>query len=383
MLTFSINRLIAMPLSRKRSTQHKVYIPSSARENQYLLAKFNITEQLIEKIAGPVDLNSDQPFLPFYKKLSEMFFKINEELDIESGQFVANDKFTRIRFSPEKITAQTEQQILFLYNSRYHFSQSAHYDGHKQASKIHLVFLANGDEVRHNSAIFHQKVLSAITKFTEQTGISTDEMRVCDHQHLTYDLFAKDKGVQGNQVHKLRSISNRYAPDDISLPENTDELTYAIVDMPINRRLRNLVELDHSEGENYNPLYNFIADAFISAAKKHHLNNGAVIANGLVPIVRRSDDENTIAKGELIMLGYNPKNTSGGYTCKWAADQLVDSVQFVFVASEQDKTSHGFGKFLVQIEHALHSIAEKLEYVNDKEELNVRFHQHIGFYQEK
>ena len=58
-----------------------------------------------------------------------MFFKINEELDIESGQFVANDKFTRIRFSPEKITAQTDQQILFLYNSRYHFSQSAHYDG--------------------------------------------------------------------------------------------------------------------------------------------------------------------------------------------------------------------------------------------------------------
>ena len=96
--------------------------------------------------------------------------------------------------------------------------------------------------------------------------------------------------------------------------------------MPINRRLRNLVELDHSEGENYNPLYNYIADAFISAAKKHHLNNGAVIANGLVPIVRRNDDENTIAKGELIMLGYNPKNTSGGYTCKWAADQLVDSM---------------------------------------------------------
>lgn len=381
MQTFSINRLIVMPLARKRSTQHKVYIPSSARENQYLLAKFNITDKLIDKIAGPIDHKNEQPFLSFYKKLSEMFFKINEELDIESGQFVANDKFTRVRFSPEKLTAQTEQQILFLYNSRYHCSQNAYFDATKRANKINLVFLSNGDDIRHNSAIFHQKVVKAITQFTEQTGMSPQEVRISDHQHLTYDLFAKDKGIEGNQVHKLRSISNRYATDDISLPQNTDELTYAIVDMPINRRLRNIVELDHSEGENYNPLYNYIADAFISAAKKHQLTNGAVIANGLVPIVRRSDDESTIAKGELLMLGYNPKNTGGGYTCKWVADQLVDSVQFVFVASEQDKTSHGFGKFLIQIEHALYSIAQKLEYINDKEELTVRFHQHIGFYQ--
>ena len=207
-------------------------------------------------------------------------------------------------------------------------------------------------------------------------------MRICDHQHLTYDLFAKDKGVQGNQVHKLRSISNRYAADDITLPKNTDELTYAIVDMPINRRLRNIVPLDHSNGENYSPLYSFISDAFVDAAEKHNLHNGAVIANGLVPIVRRSDDEMAAAKGELYMLGYNPKNNNGGYVCKWVADKLVDSVQLIFVASEQDKTSHGYGKFLMQIEHALHSIAQKLEYVNNKEELTVRFHQHLGFYQE-
>ena len=371
-----------MPISRTRRVQHKVHIPSSARENQYLLAKFAITDSLIERISGPVDHNSEQPFLAFYKKLSELFFKINEELDIESGQFVANDKFTRIRFSPEKITAQTEQQILFLYNSRYHFSQKSYFDATKQASKIHLVFLSNGDEIRHNSAIFHQKVVKAITKFTELSGMETEEVRICDHQHLTYDLFAKDKGIQGNQVHKLRSISNRYAPDEISIPANTDELTYAIVDMPINRRLSKLVKLDHSEGENYNPLYNYIADAFMSAAKKHNLNNGALIANGLVPIVRRSDDETTVAKGELMMIGYNPKSANSGYTCKWAAEELVDSVHFVFVASEQDKTSHGYGKFLNQIESVLHSIAQKLKYNNDKEELIVRFHQHIGFYRE-
>ncbi|SEL92507.1 Protein of unknown function [Colwellia chukchiensis] len=369
-----------MPLSRKRNVQHKVHIPASARENQYLLAKFKITDSLIEKVAGAIDSNQEHAYLDFYNKLSTLFFNINEEFDIESGQFVANDKLARVRFSPEKLTAQTAQQILFLYNSRYHHNQNAYFDASKQARKVHLVFLANGDEIRHNSAKFHQKVVQAISKFAEQIDLPLAAIRISDHQHLTYDLFAKDKGIQGNQVHKLRSISNRYAADDITLPSNSDELTYAIADMPINRRLRKLVALDHSEGGNYSPLYNYIADAFISAAKKHQLKNGAIIANDLVPIVRRSEDENTIAKGELLMLGYNPKNTDGGYICKWAADQLVDNVQFIFVASEQDKTSHGYGKFLIQIENALQSIAQKLNYVQDKEELTVRFHQHIGFY---
>ena len=59
-----------MPISRTRRVQHKVHIPSSARENQYLLAKFAITDSLIERISGPVDHSSEQPFLPFYKKLS-------------------------------------------------------------------------------------------------------------------------------------------------------------------------------------------------------------------------------------------------------------------------------------------------------------------------
>ena len=48
-----------MPISRTRRVQHKVHIPSSARENQYLLAKFAITDSLIERISGPVDHSSD------------------------------------------------------------------------------------------------------------------------------------------------------------------------------------------------------------------------------------------------------------------------------------------------------------------------------------
>lgn len=369
-----------MSISRTRSAQHKVYIPSSARENQYLLAKFKITDELINKFSDAIDKNSDTPYQNFYHQLSKIFFKINDELDIESGQFVANDKFTRIRFSPERLTSQTQQQILFLYNPHFHHSQSSHFDGSKRVSKINLIFLANGDEVRQDAARFHRKVLKAITQFSEQVGLTNEEVRICDHQHLTYDLFAKEKGVEGTQAHKFRSMTNRYLADDINLPDNTDALTYAVVDVPLNRRIRKLVEIDEESAEPYSPLYNLVADAFTSAAKRHNLNNGAVIANGLIPVVRRSEEDLVVVNGELQMLGYNPAHTSGGYTCKWSADKLVDTVQLVFVASDQNKTSHGFGKFLNQIEHALHSLAEQLSYVNNKEEMLVRFHQHIGFY---
>ncbi len=371
-----------MQLSRTRNAQHKVYIPSSARENQYLLAKFKVTDEFIARFSDLIDENSEHPYENLYHSLSATFFKINGDLDIESSQFVANDKFSRIRFSPEKLTSQTEQQILFLYNPRYHFGQNTYFNGKKRVEKINLIFLANGDEVRLDSAKFHQKVKKAITLFTEQVGLTKEEVRICDHQHLTYDLFAKDKGLTGTQPHKFRSITNRYIADDILLPANTDALTYAIVDIALNRRIRELVDIDASALNPYTPLYNFIADAFISAAKDHNLNNGAVIANGLLPIVRRSDDEIVAANGELQMLGYNPENISCGYICKWSADKLVDTVQLVFFASQQNQTSHGYGKFLNQIEQTLHALADKLGYVHDKEEMLVRFHQHIGFYAE-
>jgi hypothetical protein len=368
-----------MSISRTRNTQHKVYVPTSARENQYLMAKFPLTDELLEKYSDLIDESSSEPYAKFYQALANNFFKINDELAIDSSQFIANDKFARVRFSPEKLTTQTKQQVLSLYNPEYHTSQNAFFRGDLKAKKITLLFLANGTEIRVNAAKFNQKVKQAIIQFTEKLGVSKETVRVCDHQHLTYDLFAKQKGVEGSQVHKFRSITNRYLADEQNLPENTDALTYAVVDFPLNRRVRALAKNEENDSC-YNELYNLIADAFISSAKSQNLYNGAVIANGLVPIVRKAEDENVIASGELLMLGFNPAQSSGGYTCKWESNKLVDTVQLIFVACDQNRTSHGYGKFVNQIELALRDFSQRLDFVNDKEEMLVRLHQHIGFY---
>ena len=363
-----------------RNSQHKVYIPSSARENQYLMAKIPLSDALLEKYSELIDHTSDAPYEKLYQTLSEAFFNITAKFDIESTQFIANDKFARVRFSPEKVTSQTKQQVLFLYNPKYHTNQNAFFNGQNKAKKLTLVFLSNGSDIRIQSAKFHRVVTQAIAEFANYLTVAPNQFRVCDHQHLTYDLFAKSKGVDGSQAHKFRSIADRYLADEQVLPQNTDALTYAIVDFPINARVRALVAPNEHEQERYNPLYSLISDAFISSAKQHNLNSGAVIANGLVPIVRKGEDENVIANGELLMLGYNPSHTSCGYTCKWNSSKLVDTVQLIFVANDLDKNSHGYGKFVNRIEHALRDFAEKLGFMHEQEEMLVRLHQHIGFY---
>lgn len=369
-----------MPISRTKNLQHKVYTPSSARENQYLMAKIPLSDELLEKYCHLIDHNTDAPYEKFYQRLADYFFAINDKLAIESTQFIANDKFVRVRFSPEKLTAQTKQQVLFLYNPKYHTSQNTFFNGKNRAKKITLVFLANGNDIRIQSAQFHRTVKQAIENFAKETSLTLTDVRISDHQHLTYDLFAKNKGVDGSHPHKFRPVADRYLADELILPSNADTLTYAVVDFPVNRRIRALAPDDENPQERYNPLYNLISDTFISAVKHCDLNNGAVIANGLVPIVRRGEDENVIVDGELLMLGYNPKQTSGGYTCKWNSAKLVDTVQLIFVASEQDKTSHGYGKFVNKIEQALRSFSEKLGFVNEQEDMIVRLHQHLVFY---
>lgn len=368
-----------MPISRTKNLQHKAYIPSSARENQYLMAKIPLTDDLIAQYQGLIDRNSETPFDKFYQFIADKFFAINDKYALESTQFIANDKFARVRFSPEKFTAQTKQQVLFLYNPKYHTSRNIFFNGVNKAKKITLVFLANGEDLRGQSAKFHQLVTKALSAFANEIDISPEQIRVSDHQHLTYDLFAKNKGIEGSQAHKFRPMSDRYSVDKLTLPAQASALTYAVVDFPINRRIRSLVNNDENPQERYNPLYNLIADAFISAAKNQNLNNGAVVANGLVPIVRSGEDENVVTSGELLMLGYNPQHTSCGYTCKWNSAKLVDSVQLIFVASEQDKTSHGYGKFVNEIEQALRVFATNLGIVAEREEMMVRLHQHVGF----
>lgn len=368
-----------MSIIRKRSALHKAYIPSNARDNQYLLAEFPLTDELLTgfniDISEPNQLN----YFNCYQTLSQLLFNLTKEYGINSSIFIANDKLTRVRYSNEMHQWQTAQQILFYYDPQRHNLNNCFFDSDKRAKKITLLFLATGDEIRKGAATFHDKVSKLLLSYQQHSGLQPDAIRLRDHQHITYDLFAKYKGFTGSQAHKFRALPQRYSSQNVNLPKALSAMTYAVVNITIDNRLLGLVDIDNRAKDRYNPLYTHLTSIFSSVAKRFNLNNGALIANGLVPIVRHSLHDMISTIGELQMLGYNPDQSQCGVVSKWQADQLVETVQLIFVATKDNQDEHGFGKFVSQIEQALKLLASELEFSPEDDELIVRFHQHIAY----
>jgi hypothetical protein len=376
-----------MSIIRKRSAAHKSYIPNNARDNQYILAEFTITDELIQRFSKYANIpnNAEQDnYYDFYQALAKILFDLSEVFEVENCQFIANNKLARVRFNQEMHQWQTNQQILFYYDPANHQLKKSFFDANKRAKKISLLFLTSGQNIRENAASFHAKISQLVRAYAIEISIDESDIRLRDHQHITYDLFAKNKAANNNdslstQAHKLRPIIKRYQNQHVVLPEFLSAMTYAVVNLPISNRLLNMVDVDPNSTDPYNPLYTYLTDTFTQASKRYNLNNGALIANGLVPIVRYSIHEIVSRIGELQMLGYNPEQNPCGIVSKWDASELVDNVKLIFVATNKNQTEHGFGRFLNQIEQALKLMATELEMEPGKDEIIVRFHQHVAY----
>ena len=365
-----------MSIVRKRNAGQKAYIPGDARDNQYILAEFALSDQLLSQMSSPANANN---FYHCYQNLADLLFTLSNDYAVSNSLFVANDKLVRVRYSQEMHQWQTSQQIIFYYDPLQHVLQNSFFDANVRAKKITLVFLASGTDIRSGAANFHQRVKNLLEDFAQQIQLPLDKIRLRDHQHLTYDLFSKNKGCNNSQAHKFRPISQRYASQEVTLPAGLSSITYAVINLTLNHRISQLVDIDANSADPYNPLYTYLTDTFSLVAKRFNLNNGALIANGLVPIVRHSLHEIVSKVGELQMLGYNPKQSPCGIVSKWNADELVDNVQLIFVANCHNGEEQNYGKFVNQIEQAMRLLATELEIPTDKDEFILRFHQHVAY----
>ncbi|MDZ7903002.1 MAG: DUF3083 family protein [Rheinheimera sp.] len=71
------------------SSQHKAYIPDTARDNQYILAELQVSEALLQHY-------TDQ--LSCYQQLSHQFFVLAQQAGLRNVHFIANDKLPVVRF---------------------------------------------------------------------------------------------------------------------------------------------------------------------------------------------------------------------------------------------------------------------------------------------
>lgn len=375
-----------MTIIRKRSAASKVYLPENTRENQYILVDFPVTEALLQQLQTGTAFslpNSDIPIhesilATCYQQLAQQLFVICQKHNINHCLVIANDKLIRIRYHEQQHNWQTNEQLTYYYDPRKHQGFKTFFDANYQAGKITLVFLASGDQIRFKAANLHQAVLAVLGDFCQQFTVLKDKLRLHDHQHITYDLFSREKNFSQSQAHKLRAIEHRYQ-NNCPLPQTLSEMNFAVVTMPIQSALAQKISLDPQSPDPYNPLYTFLSELFSQACQKFNLNNGVLIANGLVPIVRFSENEQVSSTNELQLFGFNPKHNRSAIICRWDAKLLMDQYQLIFIANEANKDKDSYAKFLNQIELALRYLAEQLTVEPSQNEIIIRFHQHIGY----
>lgn len=372
-----------MPVSRDHNSANKIYLPDSTRENQYLLVDIPLTDELITYIQTLNNNSINNNLSAFYYQLSTLFFNCCDQVKLENAVFLANDKVPKIHFSSEMYQVESAQRILFFYNPALHTVRQSYFQGEHKAKKIKLLFLASGEDVRLNSPAFNAQVCEALTIFAEQAHLNLPDIRVRDHQHLTFTLFAKENGSKRTQGHKLRAIPLRYASQQQILPDTLTEISYAVATLPITESMKKLVALDFASNEPFKPLYDFINNKLKEAGTSYNIKSAAIIANGLVPIVRQlgsaEDKEEITQVGEIQKLSYNSDNPQQDFLLSCDGNMLVNEIYIVMAASKENFAHQGYAKFLQKVENTLTTLTNELKLVPKENEIMIRMHQHISF----
>ena len=363
---------------RRHRASVKVYVPKVCRDNHYLIAEMPLTDKLIELVVGKIDDSEEKPYQKFYQKLARLALQVVEECNIPHANFVANNRLVRVRNSDEQQVLHTEKQSFFFYSPLHNSTFKGYFDGAVRSNKVKFLFLATGENLREDAGEFHEKVISAVELISEKIGLGANDLKVRDHQHLTYDIFAREKGNKESITHTFREISARYLHQGYEVPKSAEAITYAVVSMPMSRRLLKDTEMDYEGDKPFEQLYVKISDAFTNAVEKHELKHATMLANGLSPIVRFDEEKRSIINGDIISLGYSPKDEAGAdISSTWEGDTLVDSIQFIFCATDADETHNTYGKFVNTVTQAMYSMAEDLNWNKERDFMLMRLNQQL------
>lgn len=362
---------------RKHRAGDKVYLPKDSRDNQYILAEIPLTDKLLETVVGAIDTSVKKPYQKFYQKLAVSIFETVEKFGISHANLVANNKLVRVRYSGEQQVLHTEQQSFFFYCPSHNATFKGYFDGAVKARKIKLLFLATGEQLRLNSAAFHEKIFNAVTEISSNLGLAQGEIKLRDHQHITFDLFAREKGLKDTITHSFREMADRYSKQGYNIGEEHTSLTYTVVSIPMARRLLKGTDINYDTDQPYQALYQKIEDAFKSSVEKNAIKHAALLGISASPIVRYNEEDSVNLNGEIVGIGFDPTKEETFVTSMWEGDTLVDTIRFIFFANERDESNNNYGKFANQSIQAVKDFADDVNWKKDHDDIIVRIHQHI------
>ncbi|MBR9729253.1 DUF3083 family protein [Shewanella intestini] len=350
------------------SRQKKVYLPTSARKNQFITVGFPLTDEFVNHYDNIDDC---------YREFSHLVFKLAEEFELYNVHVVATDKLPVVRYHAESYCFPTQEQLRFFYNPAHHEANRLHMTSGYRAKKLKIVFLSTGTELRNNAASFHAKIQAFNNALKPMLPTQSLAIKVRDHQHISYDFFAKNKGNKESYAYKLRVLNNRYQRRECELPEDVSSLNYVLITLPVGRKLKN--QLLDDTATDYNSSYQALCDNFIEAAKSKQLTKLAVIANGKVPLVRNSKFDELNSTDEFQVIGFDPNISEHKPVCHWNHDEVAEVIRFVVVAGKEDVIDEGYGRFMNQVEEAMRKFIKQYTFDKEHVDLTIRFHQHLSY----
>jgi len=364
---------------RDRNAAHKVYVPNDARDNQYLIAQFKLTPALIEHVQPHYKEGVIGALGDFYKKLSQQIFMLCEKHGIEAVSFIANDKTPIVRFNMDFERIETDEKIMFFYHPQFYRGQTSFFSDAYMAKKIKVLFLATGDNIRVNAALFHQQVRDVITRLSEEFSPADVDIDVRDHQHITYDLFANNKSKQLSQSHKFRPIATRYQSQHVTFSESLDSQTFVVVNFPMDNHLRNIVPINDEQDAPYDDVYTEIERLFMLAMTKNQIGNAMMVANNKMPLVRHTMKEVGDTSATFQMINTNNEGLTIPSENLWDGQILCDVIKFVFIVPPSQCTDRGYGKYINQLTKVIEAMAQLCDVNPNAQQILIRVYQHLGY----
>ena len=98
-----------------------------------------------------------------------------------------------------------------------------------------------------------------------------------------------------------------------------------------------------------------------------------------LPIAVSSLSIEKTSNEELQKISFDIEDSTAQIKVFFEADKLVETLHFVIVAAEHNKHEIGYGRFMNQVEKAIHGLCEELAINKQRQDLSVRFFQHISY----
>ncbi|MBE0363323.1 hypothetical protein PULV_a3511 [Pseudoalteromonas ulvae UL12] len=354
----------------KRSSANKVYVPGNARDNHYLLVSFRPEHVALA--------TTDPRFADNYRQFSEQFFALCQRYELHNTHIIANGKLARVRYGEEQQHIETDEQIIFFYHPAMHTGHHLFVNEAQTVDKIDLLFLASGEQLRETAYLFHQQVMALMAEFALLMNVPLNQIKVKDHQHLTYDLYAHKRGHKQTKTHGLRQLSYRYQEQGLEISPHSQNLTYAITNIPVNLTMRQKIHQEFDEHIRYRDFYQSVITQVTRLCRQYELSHWVLVANGQIPLIRATTQHAESARRELLDIGMDAVQAYQPLIFVDEA-QLVDSLSLVFIATDQDLQRNGYGKFVNQLTMMIKELSVSLGLEPERDALILRFFQHLSY----